>query len=68
MERFKVQCIFLNTYKNGSRSEPGNELRVFSYVLENTLRVKPMFSDICMTVNIDPAVFCIQESLQFDLG
>lgn len=31
-------------------------------------RVKPGFSAASAAVNIHPAVFCIQESLQFDLA
>lgn len=40
----------------------------FSHMSWKMLWVKPRFSDTLMTVNIDPAVFCIQESLRFDLA
>lgn len=40
----------------------------FSHMSWKVFWVKPRFSDTCITVNIDPAVFCIQESLQFDLA
>lgn len=30
--------------------------------------VKSRFSDTCITLNIDSAIYCVQESLQFDLA